>query len=318
MASVDLDIADIRKDIDVLERELETLEAQRAELTKELHELDEETADFDDEPRSRHLDEDDVPLVQHSHFDDSIARFFSEQQPEEPKHRSELSYSILSRTDHAVQIKENVLLENIFRFHGITAFPINKHLFSDDDELLGLRFDVFSHHHNKFLTPHYIILRKVHPSDKTEAADLQWLVYRHTVPVYVPISNYTHHLATENILEFAKSIRNHLVHIQYKHDKLDKLTLITHQHIGGTSTDAVISRLDKDLQANQVAIYIPHHDTTHIVHLSCSDDTIDSCSITLASDHLNDIVHTESLLRGTTFANLIKQFKPVLRKLVAL
>ncbi|ODQ44462.1 hypothetical protein PICMEDRAFT_13659 [Pichia membranifaciens NRRL Y-2026] len=92
-----------------------------------------------------------------------------------------------------------IQIENVYRFNGITMFPI-----SNDPEriFIGIRFDVFNSYLKKFTTCHYIILKQldieasekeqqlqISPETKAGNFNWRWEVFQTTVPKHVPIGD---------------------------------------------------------------------------------------------------------------------------------
>ena len=116
-------------------------------------------------------------IIKHNYFDPSIQKYF--QQSTSPSNQLSLPENTTTKIASSqlkpindLELKENVLYENIFRMFGITAFPINQYLFKNNDDpneqILGLRFDLYSNFTKCFQQPHYCILRKL-PFEKTTA-----------------------------------------------------------------------------------------------------------------------------------------------------
>lgn len=348
IGQLNAEIDSVQRDLKSLNQEIDPLSVQFDTLKEELRLLEEsvdenENENEQDQHRHRHhkskghdYDETIPPLVQHSHFDDSIAKFFMnddqeeviDDQPYKKQKLNDLSNNILAKADGTVELKENLLYENVFRFGGITAFPINKFLFNDDDEVLGLRFDIFSHFRKQYLKPHYIILKKVDRRNKQNVYDsLKWSVYRHTVPVYVALEEYDEHLLVENeqsgLNAFASSVRDQLIQIQYKHDKLDFCQQISLESLDNdvdSSSRKVIKKIEKDLECRRVIIYIKSRfsigkNTNHELQLTCSDSSIDTVYLLLLNKqdilYEKQAIYAESVLRGSSFKDLIKKLRIV-------
>lgn len=177
----------------------------------------------------------DVPApIYHNHFDPEVARILNDAGQSSAK----------STPEEAA----NILYENIFRFTGVTAFPINQALLSADEKVFGIRFDTFSNHEHKFMAPHYVILKKT-PHEK-DPSQHRWTVFRHTLPVYIPVE------AAEAALEFsdenessvgrfARQIYGHLARTQMKRDVF-----------AAFGEDHRVQRLETDLACNQVRLFV--------------------------------------------------------------
>lgn len=322
-------IHDIRQDIRLLTQDIVPLEEEYALLERELADLESSVVSSKTPPEiHRKTDrppEDDFipPLVHHEPFDGSIARFFRPKDgPLAKKHRPNPP-SVLLRATATVEIKDNVLYENIFRFGGITAFPINKFLFSPDDEILGVRFDTFSHSQKTYLKPHYAILRKVLMKGFPES---RWSIYRHTLPLYIPLTEYAKELLVgevdSGVAVLAKNIREYLLKTQYKHDKLDALQKMKYSHFGVLLENPVFS-IERDLECLRVTLSFADRTllqkTSHKIELQCSPLAIESAKMVFSTPLKkteNLAILCENLLRDTSFVDLVKTFRRVIRHLL--
>lgn len=316
VATLEAEIAEVLKDIKSLQQEIDPLNEQYETLCEELKVVEESIGKSEVNKviqtehagsKAHNYDDTIPPLVQHNHFDDSIAKFFTESfqnGPKEPttheptkkkQKLSEFSYNLLEKSTETAEIKENILYENIFRFGGVTAFPINNTLFKDDDEILGIRFDVFSHFTKKFLAPHYIILKKLESNTKSATSvSKKWFVYRHTIPVYISLEEYDHFLVNEEDIDlglrkFVYSLRDHLIQIQYKHDQFDALSQLSMGSIKNNDTqDPVFAKIDKDLECNRVILHITDKNNpkqlTHEIELICTNNMCQSVTVRLTGN----------------------------------
>lgn len=322
---LELEIEGVRQDIRSLQQEIDPLQLQYDQLARELlsleAELESESPEENPHARSKAQYDDSVPLVQHSYFDESIAHLFADDAWEEPASSKkqkihQLSYDILARADAAVEVKENILYENVFRFGGITAFPINKTLVKD--EILGLRFDRLSHSKHQFITPHYMILRKINRNTKLlNYGVLKWGIHRHTLPVYVPLEQFDKYLLEEDEVEgvrkFAVAIRNSLISTQYKHDKFDAILQMKHAE----SDIKYVHKLERDLECSRVVITLSLRQKSkqrahHEIQLMCSSTAIETASMSFANeDFEQQRLVVESVLKGAEFRDLVKKFRKV-------
>ncbi|KAG2734204.1 hypothetical protein G9P44_002210 [Scheffersomyces stipitis] len=343
-AQLDRDIADIKGDIRSVVLELTHLQSEHQTLLEELQQLEKtQSQEFESESpdssenskkntngTNTHPEIDTyIPqIIRHEHFDSAISHFFtangtSETPAKRPK-LSKLSENLLQRSERLVNLKENILYENIYRLVGVTAFPLNKFTFSAGDEVLGIRFDVYSHTRSCFLSPHYAILKKIVAVDKEEAIVKNWTLYRHTLPVYLPLDQLQKDLQcstsdSQAIFDFALEVRNHLVKTQYKSDKIDQLQKITLGNIGFNSniSKTVISKLEKDIQCQRVMLSIRNRTSltkkTHSIEIFCSEDVIEIANVDLVDieDKKKLVLLYESILKNSAIDDLLKNFRKV-------
>jgi central kinetochore subunit Mal2/MCM21 len=307
LESLKVEVGDIKQDIVTLETEVNDLNARHSELLEQLNllqaelpspngpengdsvEMDGGIAPDDAGAREIQLDR---------HFDPSIAKYFFFDAKTTP------ATSAKPASFHTVShlTNQNILYENIFRFGGTTAFPINNH---SPDELFGLRFDIYSWTSSTFVTPHYVILKKITVSNKQHQMLDQWTVFKHTLPSYVPYVDYEKLLhSSGNIDQFATSIRNFLCSVQYKHDKLQQLLTVDWTSLVSIKYK-IISKIEKDLACNRVVIHLKRfqiemlcsQSSIEIVNFSISNSTVDIC---------------KSILTDTKFTDLKKNFRRII------
>ena len=333
------DIQSLHLEIDVLDKEYAALLAQAKDLEESLRQGDEPYNLQEIHGQSKaNYDIDGPPVIKNSCFDESIRKYFTnvlddveEESTEVVTKRQRLdniASDFKAKSETIIEMKQNILYENIFRFGGVTSFPINTFLFDDNDEIIGLRFDIFSHYKRKFITPHYVILRKMKNTQKGIETTMKWEVYRHTLPVYLPISEYSECLHEDEevaFTKFTKKIREHLIQIQYKHDKFDFLRNIKYSHISKTRSTqgrAVIEKLEKDLQCQRINITLLNRVSTgkkaSEISLVCSNDEIKEASCIIVGTDSDDkiIIQCESILKNCDLKDLIKTFKKVIGHLI--
>lgn len=339
--SLQKEIQDIKGDIQSLHLEIDVLDKEYLALLAQVKDLEESSRQTDKpyNPQETHgfskanYDIDEPRVMKNNCFDESIRKYFTnvldaveEDGTELVTKRQKLdniASDFKAKSEKILEMKQNILYENIFRFGGITAFPLNPFLFEENDEIIGLRFDIFSHYGSKFITPHYVILRKMKYTDKSQETTMKWEVYRHTLPVYIPISEYSECLQEDEETAFAKftsKIRGHLIQVQYKHDKFDSLQNIKYDHIsksGPTKSKAIVEKLEKDLQCQRVNIILLNRflnsKKASQINLVCSNDEIKEASCIIAGVDPDDktIIQCESLLKNCDFKDLIRTFKTV-------
>lgn len=338
---------EIRGDIGALEREITKFEEEEQELKSNIEKLEKELgenkeSDTKKEPKedlSNEEDEYEEPFVKHNFFDESISKFFNtdvetvlekgSQEYSENKRRkmAEVSGNVLSRTKRYIEVKDNIMLENVFRFGGVTAFPINKMANEMDNKTMGLRFDVFSHRKLCFSVPHYVILRKESLSDKGEQMRTKWTVHKHTLPAYIPLEDYRRCLDNDNekegIHDFGLKIREFFIKTQYKHDKFDSLLDIKFTHLKKDKARAdipVVAKLEKDLQCKKLLLFLesgdkePKKEATKL-SIVCDNEGIEMANFISSSINEECKLLYESMLRGCDMGSLIKTFKYIFGKL---
>ncbi|CAH2353612.1 hypothetical protein CLIB1423_11S03686 [[Candida] railenensis] len=272
-------LEDTRNDIKSLEEEIDNLSVDKKLLLDQIKKL-EQGGDINN----------DEPLLQHKYFDEIVQDFFHDtktnnDETNHSKKKPKISFNSLN----------SALVENIYRFGGITAFPINKYLFAEDNLVLGLRFDIYSI--NKFEVPHYIILRKEQNVKGTTQGDGMnagtWHIFKHTLPVFIPIRQYEQeHLLQNKLIQFVKSVRIDLIKLQYRHNKFDLVS----KGLG--------FRLEKDLQCQRVKL--KYNDTE--LSLFCSQDYIEEVDVASNSGKRKII---ESIVRNSQIKDLLKTFRRV-------
>lgn len=257
-------------------------------------------------------------VAHHSHFDESIRHYFDRSENIYYDEKEEVSETIAVLGKELEELNYNILYENLFRLGGITAFPLNKQILADE-ELLGLRIDLFSVSSRKYLTPHYVILRKVPRESKLagqNADSSKWMVYRHTLPVFVPIEEYSKVLDLEDskaaVSDFARKVRSNLLHLNYKHDKFETLRSFRFSDFGLDTNETLVSKLEKDLQCSHVKIVFSLYLRGHLeLELVCNLWAIETAILSSSTNELNeaDKFACESILRNSSLTDLLKSFR---------
>lgn len=340
---LEVEIEEVRGDIESLNREIDILDKEYSELLAQAQDLEEALRDADGKSNQQETDGhskanydiDGPPIIINNCFDESIRKYFKNMQdgPEiteddlqiTKRQRLEgVASEFKAKCETIVEMKQNILYENIFRFGGVTAFPINTFLFDDDSQIIGFRFDICSHYKQKFVTPHYVILRKVKNEEKGHETSMKWEVYRHTLPAYLPISEYSTCLDQKDeelaFLQFTQKIRGSLIQVQYRHDKFDSLRNIKVKHLTGGFTRRerpVIENLEKDLSCERVNITLVSSITGNkkppTISIVCTDTYLKETACTMAGIGPDDkiILLCENLLKNCDLKNLTKTFKNV-------
>lgn len=340
------DINDANKDVEGLRKEIESLELELLAADKSVTLLEKQiqqekvktTALANDKThnekrRKRHIDELDPPIVQHRYFDDSISQYFDTSSDAFTKYRpqpeiniSEVLLEVSQRSRLIVGLKENILYENIFRFSGITAFPL-KDEFTKDDEYLGIRFDNYSMYTKKFLDPHYVILRKEEIDNKQKGLIKVWKVYRDTLPSYIPTEEIGEYLTTyqgdKGLKLFVSTIRKQLVKTQFKHDLFSQLYQLKFKDIGDNTINSelfVTKHINKDLLCLLVVIQLETTSARPLeLHLRCSDNIIENAEFS-ATEHQQiykkAFMGLEAQLRGCKLQDMKSKLQTSLKSLL--
>lgn len=182
------EISLLERNIVDIQEDLELLSKNESILQQEVTSLKQIQEEQNRQPADDHHEE--VPIIKHTYFDPSIAQFFED--TEGSTQIELINEQIIEKAD----TKENIMYENILRMGGITAFPISKHVFPND-EVLGIRFDIFSTKSRSYKQPHYAILLK--GRYKSEA--LHWRIHKTTLPAHVPLDRYQQELQETNDLD---------------------------------------------------------------------------------------------------------------------
>lgn len=342
--NIEKDIQEIDGDISSIKKEIAELEIKYAKLSREKErevdgddDDDDERADDDTNENSNMTDSkaDAFQQMRHGIFDASIRKYFSESRLEEDlkvvsgrkRQKTGAVEREIDKIEQNITINESVLLENILRLNGVTAFPLNR-LPYENSELIGIRFDMFSHNSQSFLKPHYAILKKGQVELKDSDMQMRWSVYRHTLPAYVDVEYASRKLEVEDdeiaLWEFATGIRETLLVVQYRHDKIDALLDLKFGHVDPNFPEKelkVIRTLEKDLLCQRVVIsFLTHfHDSSYKLDLElyCSDRAVELASfLHYDAKHSETIVLCENLLNNCEMNSLIRTFKKTLKHLL--
>ncbi|KAK6460811.1 minichromosome maintenance protein [Scheffersomyces coipomensis] len=325
VGEVEDELRDIDNDIISLEAEIKQLKSEESFLLAELkkYELDNtKTKQSKEDPK---YDTDIPAIIRHDHFDPSISKFFSQDVVEsrivKPKNGLSSSREPIDNSE----VKENILYENILRMAGVTTFPLNNHVLGNSDNWLGLRFDIYSASSSKFVTPHYAILKKVKSENKAQELEESWSLHRHTLPQFLQLEELQKLLKDleDGPRRFAFAIRRQLAKLQYKADKIAKLSSFNLGHFGVKSSKPIILKIDKDLQCQRIKLFIINRMSltkkTHVIELSCTDEAVEFIQVDLTdvdSDTRNDILVCQSILKDTKFEDLFKNFRRLFEHLI--
>lgn len=244
------------------------------------------------------LHSEDPPLIHFSYFDDLINQYF--QNTEQKEEVSPAQENVLGEIGQKYKGANLALRELVWRLGGVLAFPINNRLYDElSDALMGIRFDVLSHNSNKFVLPHYIILRR--REDKLSLT--KWLVFRYTTPQFVPLDRFSHYLEKDDLCAFAESVREILVKTQYKHDKLEKLGKIKELEAFDGAGDGLLVGVEKDLECRRVLLNFKGN----TVELECGLSQIENVHCKIQGATNEELLFAEMQLKGCNFNNLQSQ-----------
>lgn len=350
--NIEKEIDEIKADIALIEKDLTSNQLQKQQLQEEIEALVlEQQKQAQDKTKESPVpsgpDDMDIEIpeiIKHNYFDPSIQKYF--QQSTSPSNQLSLPENTTTKIASSqlkpindLELKENVLYENIFRMFGITAFPINQYLFKNNDDpneqILGLRFDLYSNFTKCFQQPHYCILRKL-PFEKNDSIFYNWIVYKHTLPSYIPVDEYSKILnendnendngnQNNSLFKFAESIQLTLTKTQYKLDKFNQLLRFNKNQFGLDKDEAIFINLDCDLLGQRILLNLSHNSKTQIkktqmmgVELICSNDLIEVIHFNNFPDiiHSNQLLICQTILQNSKINDLIKNFRKVIQILV--
>lgn len=212
----------------------------------------------------------DTFVFQHQMFDQSVAQFIDTGILTSP---SKGRRKIRGKNGEHSSLHDQVLLENVYRMFGITYFPVvdptdlkvnsETKMTEINREMLGIRLEVFNEITSKYEKPYYILLKKKAKSDV-------WLLFKHTVPVFVDVEaifdriNAEAIVSYEDVYLFIKVVYKQLVELTSRMQILEELM-----------RSGVIEDLDLDLEAAAISF------TKNEVHfrLLLQKDQVVSCSL---------------------------------------
>lgn len=318
--SVEAELVQLQAEIAALDAEVKSLQhthdaAYRETLTAEAHSRSRKLSkpSVSAPPPGPPRDADEAPaLIHHEYFDPSISKYFTEAAapPDPALQPQRILETILLKTTAG----HVALTESIMRFGGITAFPINHHLYDPQaDALLGLRFDVLALRQARFVTPHYIILRRGISAGKDGGRAESWQVFRYTTPVYVPLDQYLVHLQDEDeadgLQRFVEKVRRCLVHVQSKHELLDRVQECTMAEALASLPALPIVSVSRDLQCHRVTLTF--NNSSCKVEMICSEVRVDSCSV--AGGDESQCLTIMAMLGGTALDDLVGMLYKIVR-----
>lgn len=284
MSSIDL----VRNEIRELEREIEELE----EL-EDLNASDEEVIEIDDDDNNDDKEnvesienEDDKTVFSNiGQMDQLLYDILNENTPDDGESDIKDGKRIIKSKElqkfYGSQIPK-IQVENVYRFNGITVFPLSN---DPSGEFIGIRFDVFNTYSRKFTTCHYIILKQFEiENDEKQSISLngdsewRWEVFQTTVPKYIPVEDlansylnllHVREQTTENsvpgfnrINKLAMRIYEHLVLLE------ERKSIVLQLKETYSNTDKV--HIKSDLAVSKIEVVVSHSvivaDTaTHVI-----------------------------------------------------
>lgn len=299
------------------------------------------------------------PIVKHSYFDESISQYFDlevsetsqdtntntntnpntihKHNPQKRTRIDDITNKMAQKSMKIVDSRQNILYENMFRLGGITFFPINKFALQGL-EVLGIRFDNYSHYSHKFSSPHYVILKRVEVEVKLEPATFQskWDIHRDTLPSFVVVEELALStlgqegtLSQDKVLsQFVELVRDKLIAWQFKKDVFEEVNDLVYSDLGlnmGIDRDRhIIHRIEKDIAYERVKIFIKNRNGINKLSLFIIE-TKDSSIINATyidddnelSQSLKDIILSIELsLKACTIDKFSLQFKRGLSVLI--
>ena len=264
-------------------------------------------AEGDDLPESEWILRNQVPL-EHQMFDESIIDEVDVDILSSPsKRRAELKE--MGQTKPAGnKFGNKVLVENMFRFFGITFFPLidptdlklndTTQKIEVTRQMLGIRFDMFNEKDSRFEKPFYILLKKSNSvKDKTSVNNInlngkdggKWVIFKHTIPIYIDVEGIMRDLETQDassydeIFIFAKEIYAILL------ENMKRRKLLTKMEI-----DGLIKNLKNDFESTSISFTV----NKIKMQLYLEKSIIVSCSIT--NGMTDEVLRTkwETILSG--------------------
>lgn len=300
---MDDDLVALENEIRSLQAEIEPLQSEYQSLLRQVahYEAQNKIISVHSKPAvSKEIpldDHEDAPPVIHDEiFDESIRKYFKEQPHESvPPVVAKPTQAILADIEQRTIGRGMLLVENVRRFGGVTAFPLNDHLYdSEDCTLLGLRFDLLSHACRKYREPYYIILRKKRCLDDTENAQLPWLIFRYTTPAYVSLDELSSVLAQDDnedsLVYFAEAVRRRLVLVQHKHESFERLAEITYDCVFDNGDKRVIASVEKDPEGDCSLVLVDLKN--HKIELICNETNVIDVKCASLKNHETKIRNT--------------------------
>lgn len=236
------------------------------------------------------------PIIEHKMFDTSVGDLLDTtilSSPSKRKSRLQLGNDSNQNTK-SNHLKNQIVLENIFRLFGITFFPVidptDLQLNVETQELditremLGIRFDIFNQMDRQFETPFYILLKRKLKSQS-------WSIFKHTIPGYIDIEllfvditiNGTSKNGFKDIYIFAKEI-----YLQLWRNS------IRSQVFNDLLQEGIISIIYNDMRSTKVQFEVL--DTSIKLELQIKEDQIKSVRVLEGVDNDIELQSTISIV----------------------
>lgn len=203
--------------------------------------------------------------ARHEYFDSSISKFFQSIGAQPPHDGND--YKQHGPINNKSQIVNNIILENIYRMFGITAFPVSDPSKAARRDLLGVRIEIFNEKLKKFETPHYMIFER-------DVKTSKWVIFKHTIPIFIQIheiyKEYDDMRSDETLLKYLQRIRSILNMTSLKHQVIESIK---------SQYPENIQNLQKDIAMETVKFRLKVSDISTNFILSFSLDQVESCYI---------------------------------------
>lgn len=242
------------------------------------------------------------PTIEHKMFDTSVGDMLDTtilSSPSKRKNRQQLNNDASKGGDHPDldELKEDIMMENMFRLFGITFFPVidptDLQLNVDTQELditremLGIRFDIFNQVLRHFETPFYILLKR-------RLKSKSWAIFKHTIPGYIDVEvlfvditiNGTSTNGFEDIYLFAKEVYLQLWRNSIRSQIFDELV-----------QDGRISLAYNDMRSTRVQFKII--ETPIKLELQLKEDQVKSVRILGGVSDMNIQTNISMILLGS-------------------
>lgn len=193
--------------------------------------------------------------IRHEFFDESVSKYFQIPPRSKP-----------SSADEVQSMTQNVLLENVYRMFGITAFPVKDPSRPNSGELLGVRIEIFNERGLKFDTPHYIILEQ-------DVKTTKWRILNHTIPAFVQLRSLAKSYDDLTNSELLKFIRRVRFILDLTSQKLQVMELVRQKFKRN------ISQLQTDVAVTHVKFHLSIDDTEADISMRCGLKEVDSIHV---------------------------------------
>lgn len=240
------------------------------------------SSQLDNLPESEWVLKNQVPL-EHQMFDNSIIDEMDTGILSSPSKRKARLDGNSIGNPNTYKLHDKIILENIFRFFGITSFPlvdptdlrvnIETNKMEIGRSMIGMRLDIFDERSSTFEKPHYILLKKTNTSKDQEDKNnnsSKWFIFKHTIPEYLNIRKIMEEInqngakSYNDIYIFCKEVYIQLLETIERRRKFEEL-----EYRG------IISNLKNDLYSNRISFSVGGIK----IQLYLDDNIITSCVI---------------------------------------